>query len=123
MNSKKAYEFFLKGKILANNKKYLESIMLFEKAKEIEPEKGSIREALARSYYNCGLYNSAKKHFSKAVRIDASNDYAYFGLGLCLIKEGKFNKAIGNLKIAATMKPKNETYKKAVKKYRRLLSN
>ncbi len=121
MNSKNAYELFSAGKAHINKNEHLKAIMLFEKAKDIEPEKGSIREALARSYYNCGLYSSAKKHFSKAIEIDAANDYAYFGLGLCLIKEGKFKAALGQLKIAAAMKPDNETYSKTVKKYTGLL--
>jgi tetratricopeptide (TPR) repeat protein len=119
MNSKNAYELFSRGKTLVKKKKNLKAIMLFEKAKDIEPEKGSIREALARAYYNCGLYSSAKEHFSKAIKIDASNDYAYFGLGLCLIKEGKFKTAMGHLKIAASMQPENEIYKNTVKKYDR----
>jgi tetratricopeptide (TPR) repeat protein len=121
MNSKNAYELFSKGRALAKRNDYLNAIMFFEKAKDAEPDKGSIREALARSYYNCGLYSSARKHFNKAIEIDAANDYAYFGLGLCLIKEGKFKTAIGQLKIAAAMKPGNETYKKYVNKYTRIL--
>jgi tetratricopeptide (TPR) repeat protein len=121
MNSKNAYELFSEGKALVTNNDHLNAIMVFEKAKDIEPEKGSIREALARSYYNCGLYSSAKKHFRKAIEIDAANDYAYFGLGLCLIKMGKFSAALGQLKIAAAMKPGNETYRKTVRKYRNIL--
>ncbi len=121
MNSKNAYELFSEGKALVDRNDHLNAIMFFEKAKEIEPEKGSIREALAMAYYNCGLYSSARKHFSKAIEIDAVNDYAYFGLGLCLIKEGKFRAALGQLKIAAVMKPESETYAKYVNKYSRIL--
>ena len=121
MNSKNAYELFSEGSALVNCNDHLSAIMVFEKAKEIEPEKGSIREALARSYYNCGLYSSAKKNFSKAIEIDAANDYAYFGLGLCLIKMGRFSAALGQLKIASAMKPQNETYIKTIRKYTRIL--
>ena len=121
MNSKSAYELFSEGKALVSSNDHLNAIMFFERAKELEPEKGSIREALARSYYNCGLYPSAKKHFSKAIEIDPANDYAYFGLGLCLIKEGKFKAALGQLKIAAAMKPENETYRKYVNRYSHIL--
>ena len=121
MNSKNAYELFSEGKALVNRNDHLNAIMFFEKAREVEPEKGSIREALARSYYNCGLYSSARKHFRKAIEIDAANDYAYFGLGLCLAREGKFKTALGQLKIAAAMKPQNETYRKYVNKYSYIL--
>src|SRR4030042_1898507 len=84
-----AYYLFKKGKKLSESGKFLEAIMLLEKARKFEPEKGSIREVLASAYYNCGLYVSAKKNFIKALGIDASNDFAHYGLGLCLTKENK----------------------------------
>lgn len=117
MNVEDTYDLFSKGKKLAKKNEHLKAVMFFEKAKKLEPEKGSIREALAFSYYKCGLYSSAKENFSKAVSIDAANDYAHYGLGLCLIKEGKVNKALRHLKIALAMKPDNLFYSEAVKKY------
>lgn len=117
MNYEDTYNLFAKGKKLAKENEHLKAVMLFEKAKKLEPEKGSIREALAFSYYKCGLYSSAKENFLKAISIDAANDYAHYGLGLCLLKEGKINKALGHLKIAMAMKPDNIFYSKAVKKY------
>jgi tetratricopeptide (TPR) repeat protein len=117
MNSENTYDLFIQGKKLAKENEHLRAIMFFEKAKKLEPEKGSIREALAFSYYKCGLYTSAKENFSKAINIDAANDYAHYGLGLCLLKEGKINAALGHLKIALAMKPGNLFYSKAVKKY------
>ncbi|MBM3708051.1 MAG: hypothetical protein FJW69_06900 [Actinobacteria bacterium] len=117
MSSEETYNLFAMGKKLAKKNEHLKAVMLFEKAKKLEPEKGSIREALAYSYYKCGLYSSAKDNFFKAVSIDAANDYAHYGLGLCLLKEGKIKKALGHLKIAMAMKPDNLFYSKAVKKY------
>ncbi len=120
MNSEDAYELFNKGKKLSEDNDHLNAIMDLEKAMKIEPEKASIREALARSYYNSGFYSSAKKHFKKIIEIDASNDYAYFGMGLCLLKEGKVENALGNLKIAFAMKPDSDVYKDSLKKYKGL---
>ncbi len=120
MNSENAYELFREGKKHARENDHLKAIMLFEKAIVIEPEKGSIREAIATSYFNCGLYPAAKSNFQKAVSIDAANDFAHYGLGLCLVKEGKIKTAMGHFKIAAAMKPLNETYRNAVKRYNRI---
>lgn len=117
MNSENAYELFTEGKKLARKNEHLKAIMLFEKATIIEPGKGSIREALGLSYYNCGFYDSAKKHFKKALEIDLANDFAHFCMGLCLAKEGKLAASLGHLKIAWAMKPSNAYYSKAVKKY------
>ena len=111
------YYLFKRGKKLFENGKFLEAIMLLEKAKNFEPEKGSIREVLASAYYNCGLYISAKKNFIKTLEIDAANDFAHYGLSLCLIKENKMTEARGHLKIAFFMKPDNEKYKEVLDKF------
>src|SRR4030042_2892441 len=115
MNS--TYYLFKRGKKVSENCKLLEAIMLLEKAKKLEPEKGSIREVLASAYYNCGLYVSAKKNFIKALEIDASNDFAHYGLGLCLIKENKKTEAMGHFKIAFFMKPGHKKYKEVLDKF------
>ena len=117
MNRKNAYELFAEGKKLLGQNENMSAIMLFEQAAELEPQKASIRENLAVLYYNCGLYKSAKKHFLIMAQIDASNDFAYFGLGMCLAKEGKLAHALGQFKIARAMKPEDEHYIKIIKKY------
>jgi len=123
MNSKNAYELFSMGKKLASANEHLRAAMLLEKASMLEPEKGSIHEALATSYFNCGFYQAAKKHFIRALDINAANDFAHYGLGLCLAKEGRFEPALGSLKIALAMKPDDPSYDKTVKKYGMLLKN
>lgn len=112
-----AYYHYKTGKNLSKKKNFLKAIMHFEKAKAIEPEKGSIRESLARAYYNCGFYVSAKKNFKKAIEIDATNDFAHYGLSMALIKIGRIKKAKGHIRIALSMKPKSEKYKKLAKKF------
>lgn len=112
-----AYNLLEKGKKLSKENRFLEAIMFLEKAKEIEPEKGSIRETLARAYYNSGLYSSAKDNFRKALDIDIANDYAHYGLGLCLIRMGKLNIGLGHLKMALAMKPDSEMYRKTLNKF------
>ena len=107
-----AYFLFIKGKKLSRKGRCLEAIMLLEKAKNLEPKKGSIREFLASSYYNCGFYKSAKKNFMTAIEIDASNDFAHYGLGLCLIMENNLKRALGHFKIAAIMSPDQKNIKK-----------
>lgn len=115
MQMRDAYNLFQKAKKLIKKGKFLEATMLLEKARNLEPKKGSIREALAISYYNCGLYRSAKKNFIIALEIDVANDFAHYGLGLCLLKEGEINKALGHFKIARSMKPGSTLYQKILK--------
>ncbi len=116
LQMKDAYNSFQKAKRLIEKGKFLEAAMLLEAAKSLEPKKGSIREALAISYYNCGLHRSAKKNFAIALDIDATNDFAHYGLGLCLLKEREIKKAVGHFKIARSMKPGSILYQKILKK-------
>ena len=119
-DGKNACMFFLKGKKHADDNDHVKAVMLFEKAIKLEPKKGSIREALATAYFNCGLYDAAEKHFRKALQIDAANDFAHYGLGLCLAKEGRVIKAMGHLKLANAMTPSNKNYSDAIVKYNRI---
>jgi len=111
-----AYYHFKIGKNLSRKQDFLRAIMHLEKAKRRQPHKASIREMLATAYYNCGFYSSARKNFEKALKIDASNDFAYYGLGLSMAKMGDIKKARGQLKIALFMNPECEQYKNALNK-------
>ncbi len=111
-----AYYHFKTGEQFARENNFIKAIMHLEKAKCREPKKASIREALARAYYNCGFYAPAAKNFQKALEIDAANDFAYYGLGMSLAKQGKIKKAIGQLKIAVTMNPQFQAYQNALSK-------
>lgn len=112
----KAYSFFIKGKRLFKKKEFLKAAMLLEKSKKLEPERGSIREFLAASYYNLGFIEASKKNFLKALEIDPCNDYAHFGIGLCLARQGNIGKALGHLKMALAMKPESELYRNTLNK-------
>jgi tetratricopeptide (TPR) repeat protein len=112
-----AYDLFEKGKGSLERQNFLKAIMALEQAKEREPEKGSIREALAIAYYNHGFYLSAHKNFKKALDIDITNDYAHYGLGLCLVKRGELKRALGHLKMALAMKPDSKIYKEELNKF------
>ena len=117
---KNTCRFFIKGKMHACDNDHIKAVMLFEKAIKLEPKKGSIREALATAYFNCGLFDAAEKHFREALQIDAASDFAHYGLGLCLAKEGRVIKAMGHLKLASAMTPSNKNYSDAIVKYNRI---
>jgi tetratricopeptide (TPR) repeat protein len=112
-----AYDLFIKAKKHMNKNDFLNASILLEEASQYEPEKGSIREALGICYYNMGFYDSSLGHFDKAIEIDATNDFAHYGMGLCLIKENKLNRALGYFKIASFMRPNSEIYREVLKRY------
>lgn len=113
MKKEDAYSLFVRGKELLKSNNPAQASTVLERAKKLQPKKGSIREALGQAYYNCQKYDLAKQEFSKVVQIDPSNHYAYFGLGLTYEKLGNSGAARKNLKIALAMEPNNQDYQKA----------
>ena len=88
--------------------------MLLSRARIIEPDKGSIREALGRALYMSGRTAWARREFAKAVAIDPVNDYAHFGLALACERTGQRTRAIAHLKLAIAMRPGVTHYERAL---------
>jgi Flp pilus assembly protein TadD len=104
----RAYDAFQEGsRLLATANPHAASVAL-ERARDLEPEQGSIREALARAYFRCGRFPAARHEFARAVELDPVNDYAHYGLGLCLLRSGDRAGARRHLKLAVAMRPLDE---------------
>lgn len=88
--------------------------MYLSRAKLVEPEKGSIREALGRALFQVGRMAGARREFTKAVQIDPVNDYAHFGLALACERTGQPARAVAHLKLAVAMRPGVEHYERAL---------
>jgi Flp pilus assembly protein TadD len=111
-----AYENYQDGhRLLADGHPHAAAVAL-ERARDLEPDKGSIREALARAYFRSGRIAAARDEFAKAVELDPVNDYAHFGLGLCLLRSGDRDGARGHLKMATIMRPDSEDYQAALRR-------
>ena len=76
-----AYVAFREGTRLLAGDNVHAAVIALERARELEPAKGSVREALARAYFRTGRFSSAEEEFHAAVEIDPVNDYAHYGLG------------------------------------------
>jgi Flp pilus assembly protein TadD len=108
-----AYEAFQEGSRLLASSDHHAAAVALERARELEPEKGSIREALGRAYFNSGRFPAARSEFARAVELDPVNDYAHFGLGLTLSRIGDASGARRHLKLAVAMQPREE-YRRAL---------
>ena len=109
-----AYALFARGsRFLADGHPH-QAAMLLSRARLMEPEKASIREALARALYMSGRSAWARREFAKAVQIDPVNDYAHFGLALACERTGQRTRAIAHLKLAIAMRPGAEEYRQAL---------
>lgn len=93
---------------------------MLERVRAMEPERGSVREALGRAYYGSGRPEAAREQFVKALELDPTNDYAHFCLALCLLRTGEVEVAIGHLRLALAMRPEVDDYQHALARAERM---
>ena len=113
------YDLLQRGRAFLRDGHPHQAAMVLSQAKQLEPEKASIREALARALYLAGRNARARREFAKAVQIDPVNDYAHFGLALSCAKTGQRTRAIAHLKLAIAMRPGNHEYRRALERISR----
>jgi tetratricopeptide (TPR) repeat protein len=116
-----AYELFKEAMEFLRERNPQAAVSLLERAKALEPGKGSILETLGIAYYNSGRHESARREFEEALEVDPTNHYARYGLSRCLHHSGMLHKAIGQVKLAAVMAPEVEMYDETLQRYQREL--
>ena len=115
-NSQSAYDLYARGSRFLDDGHPHQAAMLLSRARLMEPDKASIREALARALYMSGRTAWARREFAKAVAIDPVNDYAHFGLALACERTGQRTRAIAHLKLAIAMRPGVTHYERALER-------
>jgi Flp pilus assembly protein TadD len=109
-----AYEAYQEGSRLLDSASAHAAVVVLERARALEPDKGSIREALGRAYFRTGRFGAAAGEFGRAVELDPVNDYALFGLGLSRLRQGDRVGARPHLKLAVAMRPEMDAYRDAL---------
>jgi Flp pilus assembly protein TadD len=115
-NGQSAYDLYARGSRFLDDGHPHQAAMLLSRARLMEPDKASIREALARALYMSGRTAWARREFAKAVAIDPVNDYAHFGLALACERTGQRTRAIAHLKLAIAMRPGVTHYERALER-------
>jgi Flp pilus assembly protein TadD len=109
-----AYGLLQRGKALMRRRHNAQAAVLLERARRLEPGKGSIVEALARAYYNSGQHNLAADVFTEVLEIDPSSAYGHFGLGQSLKQIGQRDEARTHLRLAVALAPHSVLYQQAL---------
>lgn len=112
-----AYDLLREAQGLLQERNAKAAVSLLERAKALEPRRGSILETLGIAYYNSGHHEAARREFEEALEVDPTNHYARYGLSRCLFREGMLHKAIGQVKMAVVMAPEVEMYDEALQRY------
>jgi tetratricopeptide (TPR) repeat protein len=105
-----AYDLFRKGSELLERGDFMAASVPLERARSLEPDKSSIREALGRAYFRSSRFEQAAVEFAAVVERYPVNDYAHFCLGRSLEKTGRKLEARRHAALAACMRPDRRDY-------------
>jgi tetratricopeptide (TPR) repeat protein len=108
--SDNAYDLFKKGSELLDRGDFMAAAIPLERARDLEPDKSSIREALGRAYFRSSRFDKAAEEFAEVVERHPVNDYAHFCLGRSLEKTGRKQEARRHAALAANMRPDRKDY-------------
>jgi Flp pilus assembly protein TadD len=109
-----AYELLQRGQTLLANRHHAQAAIVLERADRLEPDKGSIVEALGRAYFNSGQHEAARATFERLLAIDPANPYAHYALGQSLKRLGRRDEAGTQLRLAVAMDPRSALYRGAL---------
>jgi Flp pilus assembly protein TadD len=105
------YDLFMRGSRLLEAGDFAAATIPLEKARRLEPDKTSIREALGRAYFRSGRYADAREEFAAVVERSPVNDFAHFCLGRALEKTGRRTEARRHLTLAVGLRPDRADYR------------
>ena len=105
-----AYDLYQQGRSHLQSKMAAQATVALEKAKRLEPDKASIREALGIAYFRIQRWSEAETEFRAVVELSPADDYAHYALGRALEKQGRHAEANGHYKLASSMSPQSERY-------------
>src|SRR3954454_15961432 len=110
-NEYEVYELFKRGSALLDSGDFNAAAIPLERASRLEPDKGSIREALGRAYFRSGRFAEARDEFAAVVERYPTNDFALFCLGRACELTGDRREARKHLTLAANLRPDRADYR------------
>ncbi|MDH4176405.1 MAG: tetratricopeptide repeat protein [Thermoleophilia bacterium] len=95
-----AYELFQQGRARLRAGLAAQATVPLERAKRLEPEKASIREALGIAYFRMTRWSEAEAEFRKVLELSPVDGYAHLALARSLEKQGRAEEARRHRKLA-----------------------
>lgn len=105
------YDLYRRGCDLLDHGDYQAAIIPLSKARDLEPEKASIRETLGRALFHAQHYEGAAAEFEAVAQSTPTNDYALFCLGRSMQLLGRHREACQPLALACSLRPEREDYR------------
>jgi tetratricopeptide (TPR) repeat protein len=104
------YELFTRGTALLEAGDSHQAVIPLSRARDLDPDKTSIREALGRALFGARDYEQAAIEFEAVIDRAPTNDFALFCLGRSLQMLGRHADARKPLALAACMQPGRRDY-------------
>ena len=102
-----AYDLYQLGRARLRDGEAAQATVPLEKARRLEPDKASIREALGIAYFRITHWHAAELEFRKVLELSPVDDYAHYALGKALVKQGRAAEASVHLKLALFLRPQD----------------
>jgi len=106
------YELFKRGTALLEAGDHHSATVPLTRARDLAPDKTSIREALGRALFHAQRYEEAAAEFRAVADRAPTNDFALFCLGRSLQLLGRHAEARRPLALAACMQPGRPDYRR-----------
>ncbi len=116
-----AYERFRRASDLLESGNANAAAVVLAGLREDDPRSTSILEAYARALFDSNRIEEAAAAFGELVERSPAEDYAHYGLGLCLWRMQRFNDARDHLAMASVMRPNRREYVDALGQVRATL--
>ena len=97
------YDLYQRGCDLLDHGDHQAAIVPLSKARDLEPDKASIREALGRALFHAQRYEGAAAEFHAVASRTPTNDYALFCLGRAMQLLGRHREACKPLALACSL--------------------
>jgi Flp pilus assembly protein TadD len=105
------YELYQRGTALLEAGHHHQATVPLSRARDLAPDKTSIREALGRALFHAQRYEQAAAEFEAVIDRAPTNDFAQFCLGRSLQMLGRHAEARGPLALAACLQPGRRDYR------------
>ncbi|MEA2140451.1 MAG: protein-glutamine gamma-glutamyltransferase [Solirubrobacteraceae bacterium] len=105
------YDLYQRGCELLERGDHQAAIVPLSKARDLEPDKASIREALGRALFHAQHYERAAEEFRAVATNTPTNDYALFCLGRSMQLLGRHREACQPLALACSLRPERADYR------------
>jgi Flp pilus assembly protein TadD len=105
------YDLFRRGTELLEAGHNHQATIPLSRARDLDPDKTSIREALGRALFGAQRYEQAANEFQAVTDRAPTNDFALFCLGRSLQMLGRHAEARKPLALAACLQPGRRDYR------------